>query len=159
MLCRSESTSVSGLHTAPAEEQVLNTHTYTLPPLPLSPSPVENSWIFWLSWGLALALIIGMHCAGRLLYTSPWNGIFVLVFTLAMSFMLAVVTAYYESDTLAFALIITTAIVCFCFLCALSNIDITKVRIVGLSSFQDVLYDECIRIMVDMTMISRQHDL
>ncbi|XP_058837019.1 protein lifeguard 2-like [Topomyia yanbarensis] len=72
----------------------------------------QNPQLFWVALGIMLITLISMACCSSVRRQTPVNYIFLILFTIAESFLLGVTAAHFSSEEVLFAICIT-AIVCF----------------------------------------------
>ncbi|CAM9281428.1 unnamed protein product [Phaeothamnion confervicola] len=87
----------------------------------------DNVWVYWTSWAVALATVLVLACGGEARRKYPMNYILLSLLTVAFSFLMAVITTFYDADVVAYALIITCGVVFACVLLAcVCRLDFTK---------------------------------
>merc|ERR1712226_1172112 len=94
----------------------------------VSDNYVPSSGMFWSAWAIQLAAFFMLCCGGeRLARKFPTNIIFLGVFTLAETYLLTVITLYYDADSVfmavgaTFAVTVTVTLMATC-----TNYDFTK---------------------------------
>ncbi|KAF5294603.1 hypothetical protein FQA39_LY13362 [Lamprigera yunnana] len=70
----------------------------------------DNSWVIFVAFGILFVSMIALACCGEVRRKSPANYILLGLFTLAESFMLAVVASQYKAAEVLMAVGITAAI-------------------------------------------------
>ncbi|XP_042871651.1 protein lifeguard 1-like isoform X2 [Penaeus japonicus] len=70
----------------------------------------NNQWMLWVAICLTFAMVIALSCCGNLRRKSPQNYIALFVFTICEGYLLGVVSASYQGNEVAIA-IVATAIV------------------------------------------------
>lgn len=72
----------------------------------------QHMEIFWICFAATIVLLICIHCSTTLSRKAPWNFMFLFLFTLAESVLLATAASTYNSNEVLLAVGITAAI-CF----------------------------------------------
>lgn len=57
-----------------------------------------NSWLYWISYAIFLTTYITLVCCGNVRRNFPTNLIALCIFTLAMSYMVGMITSFYSYD-------------------------------------------------------------
>lgn len=71
----------------------------------------QHSWPFWLAWSLALVTVLILSFSTKARRTHPYNLMMLGLFTLAQSFLVGMVTSYYDSRVVLLAFIVTATTV------------------------------------------------
>ncbi|CAG2171460.1 unnamed protein product [Oppiella nova] len=71
----------------------------------------ENIWVLWVSFGVAFATMLVLACCGEMRRQTPHNYIALMIFTIAESFLLGIISSLYEYQIVLSAVAIT-AVVC-----------------------------------------------
>lgn len=58
----------------------------------------QNSWPFWLAWGIAIALLLVLACVEKARRQHPVNMILLAAFTCAQAFLVGMISAYYNIE-------------------------------------------------------------
>lgn len=73
---------------------------------------MQNSWTYWVGYLVFLVPYFVILCCGEFRRKHPWNLICLSVLTLAMSYMVGVISSFYDTDIVIMAIGITV-VVCF----------------------------------------------
>ncbi|CAG2106005.1 unnamed protein product, partial [Medioppia subpectinata] len=71
----------------------------------------ENIWVLWLAFGVAMATMLVLACCGEMRRQTPHNYIALMIFTIAESFLLGIISSLYKYEIVLSAVAIT-AVVC-----------------------------------------------
>ncbi|XP_052434067.1 protein lifeguard 1-like [Carassius gibelio] len=72
----------------------------------------QNAWTYWVGYIVFLVPYLVILCCGEFRRKHPWNLICLSILTLAMSYMVGVVSSFYDTDIVMMAIGITV-LVCF----------------------------------------------
>ncbi|CAG4946591.1 unnamed protein product [Parnassius apollo] len=70
----------------------------------------QNSYLFWVAFGVMFVCLIAMACCPEVRRKAPTNFIFLFIFTLAMSFLLGITTSVYDVKEVMMAVGITAGV-------------------------------------------------
>uniref|UniRef100_A0A8C1E494 Glutamate receptor, ionotropic, N-methyl D-aspartate-associated protein 1b (glutamate binding) n=1 Tax=Cyprinus carpio carpio TaxID=630221 RepID=A0A8C1E494_CYPCA len=73
---------------------------------------MQNAWTYWVGYIVFLVPYIVILCCGEFRRKHPWNLISLSILTLAMSYMVGVISSFYDTDIVMMAIGITV-LVCF----------------------------------------------
>lgn len=73
---------------------------------------MQNSWTYWVGYMVFLVPYLVIMCCGDFRRKHPWNLISLSILTLAMSYMVGVISSFYDTDIVMMAVGITV-LVCF----------------------------------------------
>lgn len=73
---------------------------------------IRNSWTYWVGYLVFVVPYFVILCCREFRRKHPWNLIFLSVLTLAMSYMVGVISSFYDTDIVMMAFSITV-VVCF----------------------------------------------
>lgn len=71
----------------------------------------QHSWPFWLAWSLALVTVLILCFSTKARRTHPYNLMTLGLFTLAQSFLVGMITSFYDSRVVLLAFIVTATAV------------------------------------------------
>ena len=66
-----------------------------------------NSWVFWVSFAMTLIVMIVLICAGDMRRQTPWNYIFLMVFTVFEGILIGCICAYAGTWAVSISVIAT----------------------------------------------------
>ncbi|XP_051576186.1 glutamate receptor, ionotropic, N-methyl D-aspartate-associated protein 1b (glutamate binding) [Myxocyprinus asiaticus] len=72
----------------------------------------KNAWTYWIGYLVFLVPYITIICCGEFRRKHPWNLIALTILTLAISYMVGVISSFYDTDAVMMAVGITV-LVCF----------------------------------------------
>ena len=67
----------------------------------------ENPWLFWVSFTVSIVTLLALGCAGDLRRKTPYNFIFLFLFTIVEGVFLGCVSAFADADEVAIAIVAT----------------------------------------------------
>lgn len=73
---------------------------------------MKNTWTYWVGYMVFLVPYLVILCCGDFRRKHPWNLISLSILTLAMSYMVGVISSFYDTDIVVMAVGITV-LVCF----------------------------------------------
>ncbi|XP_016303372.1 protein lifeguard 1-like, partial [Sinocyclocheilus anshuiensis] len=73
---------------------------------------MQNAWTYWVGYVVFLVPYVVILCCGEFRRTHPWNLVSLSILTLAMSYMVGVISSFYDTDIMMMAIGITV-LVCF----------------------------------------------
>ncbi|XP_016106003.1 glutamate receptor, ionotropic, N-methyl D-aspartate-associated protein 1b (glutamate binding) [Sinocyclocheilus grahami] len=73
---------------------------------------MQNVWTYWVGYVVFLVPYLVILCCGEFRRKHPWNLIALSILTLAMSYMVGVISSFYDTDVVMMAVGITV-LVCF----------------------------------------------
>uniref|UniRef100_A0A8V5GUK7 Uncharacterized protein n=1 Tax=Melopsittacus undulatus TaxID=13146 RepID=A0A8V5GUK7_MELUD len=71
-----------------------------------------HTWSYYLSYGVFFCCLLALSCCGDLQRRHPWNLMALSILTLSLSYMVAMVASFYDTDAVLMAVGITV-LVCF----------------------------------------------
>ena len=71
---------------------------------------IKRIWLFWLSFGVTIAILIGLFCFHKVARTVPINYILLFTYTLFESYMVASISIFYPPESIAIAAVLTFSI-------------------------------------------------
>jgi FtsH-binding integral membrane protein len=71
----------------------------------------QNLWVLWVAFGVSFATMLVLACCGEMRRQTPHNYIALMIFTIAESFLLGIISSIYEYQ-IVLAAVAITAIVC-----------------------------------------------
>jgi len=71
----------------------------------------QNLWVLWVAFGVSFGTMLVLACCGEMRRQTPHNYIALMVFTIAESFLLGIISSLYEYQIVLTAVAIT-AVVC-----------------------------------------------
>ncbi|XP_052002772.1 protein lifeguard 1-like isoform X1 [Xyrauchen texanus] len=72
----------------------------------------KNSWTYWVGYVIFIVPYFTIVCCGEIRRKHPWNLIALSILTLAISYMIGVISSFYDTDSVLMAVGITV-VVCF----------------------------------------------
>ncbi|XP_031465521.1 protein lifeguard 1, partial [Phasianus colchicus] len=72
----------------------------------------RHVWSYYVSYGVFFASLIALSCCGELRRKHPWNIVALSVLTLSLSYMVGMISSFYDTDAVIMAVGITV-VVCF----------------------------------------------
>uniref|UniRef100_A0A673GT71 Protein lifeguard 1-like n=1 Tax=Sinocyclocheilus rhinocerous TaxID=307959 RepID=A0A673GT71_9TELE len=73
---------------------------------------MQNAWTYWVGYVVFLVPYVVILCCGEFRRTHPWNLVSLSILTLAMSYMVGVISSFYDTDIVMMAIGVTV-LVCF----------------------------------------------
>lgn len=73
---------------------------------------MENTWTYWVGYIVFLVPYLVILCCGEFRRKHPWNLVSLSILTLAMSYMVGVISSFYDTEIVVMAVGITV-LVCF----------------------------------------------
>jgi len=70
-----------------------------------------GAWVFYVSWGLTLVMLIALMCSTSLRRKHPWNYLAMFAFTTVMSVQVGCIVAWWSLDVVLMAVAVTGAAV------------------------------------------------
>jgi len=70
----------------------------------------SNSWFYWVSYGVFIVTYFTLVCVPSLRRRFPVNFICLAIFTLALTYMAATISSYYDTTIVLYAMAITAAV-------------------------------------------------
>lgn len=77
---------------------------------PLKKWVQEHSWIYWISYGVFFVMYFTLICCSNVRRRFPANFICLTIFTLALAYVAATISSYYDTDIVLITLGITAAV-------------------------------------------------
>ncbi|XP_052526749.1 protein lifeguard 1-like [Tympanuchus pallidicinctus] len=72
----------------------------------------RHVWSYYVSYGVFFASLIALSCCGELRRKHPWNIVALSLLTLSLSYMVGMISSFYDTDAVILAVGITV-VVCF----------------------------------------------
>ena len=87
----------------------------------------DNSWLYYLSWGLSVALLLTLVCVDKARRTYPVNMLLLMAFTACEAFLIGMISSYYDIEVVLLAFVVTGAAVFALTIFAINTkIDVTR---------------------------------
>jgi len=70
----------------------------------------DNRWLYWVSFGITIAILLGLMCVHKCARNVPQNYILLFTFTIFESYMVAAICIFYDPEDVMIAALMTTSV-------------------------------------------------